>query len=245
MRGMRISLACAALAAALVPATAASAAGMPAGGQIELIATAGSSPYGTIVIAGAIGGSGKTLSMTKSGKPDANGNYVKITLQNGTFEVNSTVFNEKTAKAPASIANKATCSFAFAGSGPVTLFNGTGLYAGISGTVTITINYVGYGPLYTSGAEEGHLRHKPDRATPGGEGLDHGPRDGQVRLASVRAASRFVFLGPHPARSAARPPSAPAAPAAPRQTCLRVGGATRDCRGHDAIKPSAVSECHA
>ncbi len=155
MRRMRFSLACAALAAVLVPATAAFGAGMPAGGPIELIATASSSPYGTIVVAGAIGGSGTTVSMTKSGKPNANGNYVKIALQHGTFEVNLTVFNEKTAKAPASIESKATCSFAFTGSGPVTLFNGTGLYAGISGTVTITINYVGYGPLYTSGAKQG------------------------------------------------------------------------------------------
>lgn len=133
----------------------ASAAGIPSGGPIQLIATAGSNPAGTIVVAGAIGDYGKTLSMTKSGKPDANGNYVKITLQKGTFEVNSTAFNKATAKAPATINDKATCSYAFTGSGPVTLFNGTGLYKGISGNLTITINFIGDGPLYTTGTKKG------------------------------------------------------------------------------------------
>lgn len=133
----------------------ASAASSVPGGPIELIASAGDSPNGTIVIAGAIGDYGKTLSMTKSGKPDSNGNYVKITLQKGTFEVDSTAFNKKAANAPATINNSATCSFAFTASGPVTLFNGTGLYTGISGTVTITVNFVGDGPRYTSGAKKG------------------------------------------------------------------------------------------
>jgi hypothetical protein len=125
------------------------------GGPIALIASAGGSAKGTIVIAGAIGDYGKTLNMTKSGKPDSNGNYVKITLQKGTFEVDSTAFNKKTAKAPPTIQNKATCSFAFSASGQVTLFNGTGLYKGISGTVTITVDFVGDGPRFATGAKKG------------------------------------------------------------------------------------------
>jgi hypothetical protein len=145
----------------VMPAGVATAGGTPSGGPIQLIATAGSNPLGTIVVAGAIGDYGKTLSMTKSGKPDSNGNYVRITLQKGTFEVDATAFNKTTAKAPPTINDKATCSFAFAGSGPVTLFNGTGLYKGISGTLTITINYIGYGPLYTSGAKKGKCNASP------------------------------------------------------------------------------------
>ena len=93
--------------------------------------------------------------MTKHGKPDANGNYVEITLHNGTFEIDSTALNRKTANLAPSSLNKKTCSFAFTGSGPVTLFNGTGLYKGISGTLTVTINFIGYGPLFTSGATKG------------------------------------------------------------------------------------------
>jgi len=133
----------------------ASATAPPAAGPIELYATAGDSPVGTIVVAGAIGDYGKTLSMDKNGKPDSNGNFVKITLKKGTFIVDSTVLNHKTATAKPSIVDKATCSFAFTGSGPVTLSHGTGLYTGISGTVTITLNFLGDGPFYTSGAKKG------------------------------------------------------------------------------------------
>ena len=132
-----------------------SAAGSPAGGRIELYASAGNSPVGTIVIAGAIGDSGKTLSMDKNGKPDSNGNFVKITLKRGTFVVDSTALNKKTAKAPPSIVDKSTCSFAFTGSGPVTLSKGTGLYKGISGTLMITINFLGDGPFFKSGKSKG------------------------------------------------------------------------------------------
>jgi hypothetical protein len=145
-----------ALAGALLSvATAANTASTPTGGLILVQATANGSPNGTIVIAGAIGDYGKTRSMDKNGKTDANGNFVAITLKNGSFEVDSTAFNKKTAKAPPTIDNRSTCSFAFAASGAVTLFNGTGLYKGISGTVNITVSFVGVGPRYTSGTKKG------------------------------------------------------------------------------------------
>ena len=141
--------------ALLSVATAANTASTPAGGRIQLQATAGDSAYGTIVIAGAIGDYGKTRSMNKNGKTNTNGNFVEITLKKGSFEVDSTAFNKKTENAPATVNNKSTCSFGFAASGPVTLFNGTGLYKGISGRVTITINFVGVGPRLTSGPKKG------------------------------------------------------------------------------------------
>jgi hypothetical protein len=152
-----IASAAVALAGALLSvATAAHKASTPAGGPIEIFATANiGSPNGTIVVAGAIGDYGKTLSMDKKGKPNANGNFVEITLKKGSFEVDSTAFNKKTAKAPPTINDKATCSFAFTASGPTTLFNGTGLYKGISGTVNITINFAGVGPRYASGKKKG------------------------------------------------------------------------------------------
>ena len=145
-----------ALAGALLSvATAANTASTPAGGLIEIFATANGSPNGTIVVAGAIGDYGKTLSMDKNGKPNPNGNFVEITLKKGTFEVDSTAFNKKTATAPPTINDRATCSFAFTASGPVTLFNGTGLYKSVLGTVNITINFAGVGPRYTSGKKKG------------------------------------------------------------------------------------------
>jgi hypothetical protein len=126
----------------------------PAGGPVYVHATGSNGPAGTIVITGAIGDYGKTLSIDKNGKTDNNGNFVRITLKKGTFEVNSTVLNAKTNHAQPMV-DKATCSFRFTGTGPVTLFNGTGLYQGIKGKVNITISFGGVGSLYKSGPHKG------------------------------------------------------------------------------------------
>ncbi len=127
---------------------------MPAGGPVYIHATGGNGPAGSIVITGAIGDYGKTLSIDRNGKTDSNGNYVRITLQHGTFEVDSTTLNAKTNHARPSV-DRATCSFRFTGTGPVTLFNGTGLYKGIKGKVMITISFGGIGPFYKSGPHKG------------------------------------------------------------------------------------------
>ncbi len=139
------------------------AANMPAGGAVYIHATGGNGPAGTIIITGAIGDYGKTLSIDKNGKTDNNGNYVKITLRHGTFEVNSTVLNAKTNHARPTI-NKATCSFRFSATAPVTLFNGTGLYAGIKGKVMITISFGVVGPLAKSGPNRGHCNMSENAA---------------------------------------------------------------------------------
>ena len=107
-------------------------ANMPAGGAVYVHATGGDGPAGTIIITGAIGDYGKTLSIDKDGKTDNNGNFVRITLHQGTFEVDSTALNAKTNHAQP-IVNKATCSIHFTGTGPVTLFNGTGTVQGDQG----------------------------------------------------------------------------------------------------------------
>ena len=151
MRVAMAALGCMVAGSVLIGVSAASGAGMPAGGPVAIYVTP--SPdgiHGPIVITGAIGDHGQTTSMTKSGKPDANGNYVRITLKKGTFEVNSTALNAKTAKAQPTI-NRTTCTYDFTGTGPVTLFNGTGLYTGISGTLSITITFAGVGPVYSTG----------------------------------------------------------------------------------------------
>ncbi len=135
-------------------ASASVAADTPSGGSIYIHATGNEGPVGSIIITGAIGDYGKTLSIDKNGKTDNNGNYVRITLKKGTFEVDSTTLNAKTNHAQPMI-NKATCSFRFSGSAPVTLFNGTGLYKGIKGRVLITIAYGAVGPLYKSGPHKG------------------------------------------------------------------------------------------
>jgi hypothetical protein len=126
----------------------------PAGGSVKIFATPNNGAGGTILITGAIGDYGKTLTIDKNGKTDSNGDYVKITLHKGTFEVNSTTLNAKANKAQPTI-YKATCSAQLSVTAPVTLFNGTGLYQGITGTVNITETYAIIGPLYTSGKNKG------------------------------------------------------------------------------------------
>ncbi len=135
-------------------ASASSHANTPAGGSIYIHATGNDGPVGSIIITGAIGDYGKTLSIDKNGKTDNNGNFVKITLKKGTFEVDSTTLNANTDHGQPMI-NQATCSFRFSGTGPVTLFNGTGLYAGIKGKVLITVSYGAVASLYKTGPHKG------------------------------------------------------------------------------------------
>ena len=124
-------------------------------GKIRIFADASSDgPVSKILITGAIGDYGTATSIDKNGKVDQNGNYVKIALKKGTFEIDSTALNAKLNKAPG-VFNKTTCSFAFTGSGGVTFFNGTGLYKGISGTAEITLSFGGIGPRLTTGAHKG------------------------------------------------------------------------------------------
>jgi hypothetical protein len=126
----------------------------PAGGSVQIYAPQSDSLHGTIVITGAIGDYGKTLTINSSGKAAANGNYVKITLHKGTFEINSATFNAMAQNVQPTV-NQATCSAAATVAGPVTLFDGTGLYQGISGTVNITGTFGFIGPVFKSGKSKG------------------------------------------------------------------------------------------
>jgi hypothetical protein len=141
----------------LFGSSAAARAAAPAGGPIRVFVTpdlAPGSPNGTIVITGAIGDYGTTLNIDKNGKTDANGNYVKIILKKGAFEVDSTKLNALANKMQPTM-NAATCSASGTVVGPVTLFGGTGQYAGISGTIKITETFAFIGPTYTTGAKKG------------------------------------------------------------------------------------------
>lgn len=144
-----------ALAAAAVAGAATQAPPMvmtPAAGTIQLFTTGGSS--GPILITGAIGDYGKTLNINKYGKADSNGTYVKVTLKKGGFEINAAALNAKLNKLNPPV-NKATCSAVATATGPVTLFDGTGLYAGISGTIHITVTFAIVLPTYASGKDMG------------------------------------------------------------------------------------------
>lgn len=135
---------------------------VPASGPIAILATVGSGPSGKILVAGAIGDWGTALTIDKSGKPDENGNYVKVTLKKGSFEIDSTALNKKTANPRPQVASDTTCSVSASGSAPVTLFNGTGLYKGITGTINATLTFTGVGRRYQSGAKKGKCDHGPN-----------------------------------------------------------------------------------
>ncbi len=138
----------------------------PAGGKIELFATpSGNSGGRTILITGAIGDYGKTESVNKNGTPDPNGNYGKAVLHQGTIEVNLTALNQKENNLPQTIFNLKSCSVHTSVSAPVPVVDGTGLYAGISGTLTFSTTFAFIGPRVTSGPNKGQCS-KSNNAPP-------------------------------------------------------------------------------
>jgi hypothetical protein len=144
----------AAIGATAVPAAAAT---MTTTGTIQVWATPTSAAGGAakIVITGVIGDYGTATTINQNGTVNPNGNYVKITLQHGGFEVNSVALNKAVNAAPPMMTNATTCSVVFGGSGPNTLFHGTGMYVGITGTIQVTERFAGIGPRYTSGPKKG------------------------------------------------------------------------------------------
>jgi hypothetical protein len=131
----------------------------PTGGTIALFASVGNNPTSKIVVAGAIGDWGTAVTIDKDGRRDEHGNYVKVTLRKGSFEINSTALNKATASPRPQVASDKTCSISTSGSAPVTLFNGTGLYKGIGGTLKVTLSFAGVGRRYQSGPNKGQCLH--------------------------------------------------------------------------------------
>jgi hypothetical protein len=131
----------------------------PAGGPVAVMATLDSSPVGKIVVAGAIGDWGTAVAIDRNGRPDENGDYVKVTLRKGSFEIDSRALNRKTANPRPQVASDTTCSVSAAGSAPVTFFDGTGLYKGITGTADVTLTFTGVGRRYASGPKKGQCKH--------------------------------------------------------------------------------------
>jgi hypothetical protein len=116
--------------------------------------TPGSGAVDKIILTGVIGDHGTGTSINKDGTVNANGEYVKVALQKGGFEVNAVAFNTQLQKLQPS-QNAATCTAWGTGTGPVTLLDGTGTYAGISGTVTVATSFAEIGPRYATGPKKG------------------------------------------------------------------------------------------
>jgi hypothetical protein len=151
------ALAAVAATCALGAAAAGAASTPPAGGSFRVFGTSsGLGGGGKVVLTGAIGDRGTTRSVNKAGKPSANGNYVKLSLTQGTILVNATTLNAAANRAFGTVkVNSATCSTSVVASATLPLVSGTGHYAGIGGAVRITISVGFILPRYTSGARAG------------------------------------------------------------------------------------------
>lgn len=107
-----------------------------------------------ILLTGVIGDYGTATTQDQDGKVDPHGKYVQIKLQSGTFMVNAAKFDQDLGHFQPEV-NSTTCSVWGSGSGPVTLYDGTGVYAGISGTVTMTDAFAAIMPRFSTGAKKG------------------------------------------------------------------------------------------
>jgi hypothetical protein len=114
----------------------------PAGGAFRVFGVSnGLGAGGTILVTGAIGDHGQSQSVTKSGKVNQNGAYVKLTLSHGTLTLNQTrldnAINRSFGKATP---NPDNCSISAVGTGRLPIVSGTAMYAGATGSAQITVS---------------------------------------------------------------------------------------------------------
>ncbi len=122
----------------------------PTAGKIRVFATDTTETKGKIVVTGVIGDYGTLVSEDANGKVDPNGNFEKVTLKHGGFLVDGTALNKKLNSTKPTI-NTTDCAFSFIGTGPTTIEDGTGAYAGITGHVAITVTFAGIAPKTAKG----------------------------------------------------------------------------------------------
>ena len=152
MRVGKLATAVGATACLFGAGSAALAASHPKGGKIRVFVTNTSPTKGKILITGAIGDYGTTISADANGKVDPNGAFEKVKLKHGGFMVDATALNKKLNHLKPTL-NRTSCSVVFGASGPVTLGAGTGAYAGISGKVRITVTFAGILPKTAKGCD--------------------------------------------------------------------------------------------
>lgn len=113
----------------------------PAGGAFRVFGVSnGLGGGGTVLLTGAIGDHGQSQSVTKSGKVNQNGAYVKLTMSQGTMTLNKTTLDNAINRSFGKAApNPANCSMSAAGTGRLPIVSGTGMYAGATGSARITV----------------------------------------------------------------------------------------------------------
>jgi hypothetical protein len=124
--------------------------GTPGGGRIQLfVQPSQKQGNGKVLFTGAIGDYGSSHSVTTDGKKLAT-----ATLKKGTIKLNLTAISKKANNATPTI-DAATCSGSITVSAATPIISGTGLYAGIHGTVKITESFGFLGSTYKSGPKKG------------------------------------------------------------------------------------------
>ena len=122
----------------------------PAGGRIQLfVQPAQSQGNGKVLFTGAVGDYGSSHSVTTDGKKIAT-----ATLTKGTIKLDLTAVSKKANNANPTF-DATTCSGSVSVSAAAPILNGTGLYAGIHGTVKITESFGFIGSRYKSGPKKG------------------------------------------------------------------------------------------
>ncbi len=123
----------------------------PAGGPIHIFVQPGQGQgNGKILFTGAVGDYGAThKAVTTGGK-----SISTAMLKKGTIKVDITAISKKTNSANPTI-DAATCSGSITETAASPVVSGTGLYAGIHGTVKVTESFGFIGPTYKSGPKKG------------------------------------------------------------------------------------------
>ncbi len=140
------------LAAAVVIGGAAGAAA-PVSGQTQLWASLGPSNGNgfKVIFTGAIGDHGTSVGATANGKPTKKNNpgYRLFILKKGTIFFNTKAIDsaENNNNSAPTTLNSTTCSATFVVTEPATAISGTKAYAGITGTINVTISYAFTLPL--------------------------------------------------------------------------------------------------
>ncbi len=157
-------LACAVLVAAVGlvgtagPALAASTS-TPTGGAIKVWVhpnhagtTTTSKHPGKVMITGAIGDYGLAVNVNATGKPQQKKSpYKLLKLKHGTILVDASALNSSVTKTKPTV-NSTNCSVSETATGGVSILKGTGKYTGVSGSVTITVNFAAVLPKTKSGS---------------------------------------------------------------------------------------------
>jgi hypothetical protein len=162
------TLACVAAGAAV--ALGASSSAVPAGGPIQLFVQPGNGQgNGKILFTGAVGDYGSSSPTHSSGGKT----YGTATLKKGTIKIDLTAITAKVNKANPRV-NAATCSASISETAPAPIVSGTGLYAGIHGTLRLTESFGFLGSTYKSGPKKGQCNTSNSAPTVAQMGIVYG-----------------------------------------------------------------------